>query len=334
MPEVHRGMADNFGSSIKSALIFGGSGQDGAWLSKLLITKGYRVTIATRSHDFRFPNLFECGVLEDVNAVQVDYANFEEVAAAVSVCAPSEIYNLAGQSSVGLSFNEPAQTLTSIISSTQNILEAIRVVDPNVRFYNAGSSEIFGNSDGRNLSESSPIQPRSPYGAAKAASLQMVSVYRQCFNLFACTGILFNHESHLRPETYVTRKVAIGAAKISLGRETELRLGNLDVCRDWGFAPEYADAMWRMLQIEKPQDLVIGTGSAVKLSSLVRWAFNEVGLNWEDYVIIDQQLIRPTDIHKSCADPSAAASVLGWEASTTAEHMIRKMVRYEYDRLR
>ena len=217
---MQKDMTSNLSSSGRSALIFGGSGQDGAWLSQLLIEKNYRVTVATRGKDFRFPNLDKCGVLEQINPIRVDYRNPEEVKEAIRLCMPSEIYNLAGQSSVGRSFEEPAETLTSIVSVIGNILEAIRVIDPSIRLYNAGSSEIFGNSDGGKLNEHSPLNARSPYGAAKAASLHMVGAYRQCFDLFACTGILFNHESYLRPETYVTRKIAIGAAKISL-RQTE-----------------------------------------------------------------------------------------------------------------
>jgi GDPmannose 4,6-dehydratase len=242
---------------------------------------------------------------------------------------PDEIYNLAGQSSVSLSFQQPVETLESIGTGTLNLLEAIRFIDSPVRFYNAGSSECFGDTGGEAASEKTPFRPRSPYAVAKAAAFWEVANYREAYGLYACSGILYNHESPLRPPRFVTRKVVAAAARIAAGSGETLRLGNLDVERDWGWAPEYVEAMWLMLQQDKPDDYVIATGEYNSLSGFVERAFKEVGLDWKDHVVQDSSFFRPTDLKRGLGDPSHAAEQLGWKAKYRMKDVVRMMIEAE-----
>jgi len=241
---------------------------------------------------------------------------------------PDEIYNLAGQSSVGLSFEQPVETLESITIGTLNLLEAIRFTDRPIRFYNAGSGECFGDTSVP-ADETTAFRPRSPYAVAKAAAHWEVANYREAYNLFACTGILFNHESPLRPKRFVARKIVSAACRISGGSGERLRLGDISIQRDWGWAPEYVEAMWQMLQRDAPESFVIATGKSWTLEQFVAHAFTEVGLDWREHVDIDRSLFRPADITFSAANPRGAADGLGWTASYAMPDVVRMMVEAE-----
>ena len=245
---------------------------------------------------------------------------------------PDEIYNLAGQSSVGLSFQQPVETLESIGMGTLNLLEAIRFRARPVRLYNAGSSECFGDTLGGPATEATAFQPRSPYAVAKATAFWEVANYRDAYGIFACSGILFNHESPLRPERFVTKKVVASAVRIVRGSGERLRLGDLSVQRDWGWAPEYVEAMWRMMQLDAPQDLVIATGETRSLQTFVALAFERLGLDWRNHVDADETLRRPSDIRVGRADPSKAAAVLGWRATLRMNDVVARMVDAEQAR--
>jgi GDPmannose 4,6-dehydratase len=252
--------------------------------------------------------------------------DFRSVLQTLNRVVPDEVYNLAGQSSVGLSFDQPVETVESITIGTLNLLEAIRFTGRNIRLYNAGSSECFGNSGAMACSETSPFRPRSPYAVAKAAAFWQVSNYREAYGLHACSGILFNHESPLRPERFVTQKVVRAAKRIASGSPERLVLGNLSISRDWGWAPEYVDAMWRMLQLDVPSDFVIATGQSYSLEEFVAQAFAVAGLDWRDHVDTDAALFRPTDIQTSRADPSRAADILGWRAGIRMPELAQRMM--------
>lgn len=312
------------------SLIIGGSGQDGAYLARFLLSKGYSVWISSRSgENHSFSNLFTLGINDKVNIIKLDTLNFEAVKNSLDLVKPNEIYNLAGQSSVGLSFNKPVETIQSISIGTLNILEAIRLSKLNTRFYNAGSSEIFGDTHGFHADELTPFRPLSPYGSAKASATFDVCVYRESYGLFACTGILFNHESPLRPEGYVTKKIVKSACRISKGSDEKLSLGNIDIVRDWGYAAEYVEQMWAMLQLDKPEDFIIGTGQSRTLASLVRESFAYFDLDWNDYITIDSNLFRASDIKVSAANPEKAEKILGWSAKNDAIDVIKIMLESE-----
>ena len=313
----------------KRALIFGVSGQDGAYLSKLLLEKNYEVYGGSRdAQNSSFKNLKEFKILDYVNCISVTLTDFRSVLQTIIDIKPNEIYNLAGQSSVALSFNQPVETMESIITGTLNILEAIRFSREPIKFYNAGSSECFGNAINA-VDEQTPFRPRSPYGVAKATAFWQVSNYREAYNLFACTGILFNHESPLRNERFVTRKIISTAYKISNGFNIKLNLGNIDIYRDWGWAEEYVYAMWLMLQQNTPDDFVIATGKTTSLKDFIKITFNLLGLNWEDHVKVDEGLIRPTDISVGLANPEKAKRLLNWEAKIGIEEVIKLMLEHE-----
>jgi GDPmannose 4,6-dehydratase len=269
------------------------------------------------------------GIRDRVKLYSMAVNDFRSVIQTMVKVQPDEIYNLAGQSSVGLSFEQPVETLESISVGTLNILEAIRFINAPVRFYNAGSSECFGNTNGQAANESNLFQPRSPYAVAKATAFWEVANYREAYNLFACTGILFNHESPLRPERFVTRKIVNSACRIAAGSSEKLHLGNISIARDWGWAPEYVDAMWRMLQQKEPDDFVIATGETNTLEDFVAEAFNCVGLDWRMYVISDTSLLRPSEIMISCGDPSKASESFGWKATYKMRDVVRMMVDAE-----
>jgi GDPmannose 4,6-dehydratase len=314
---------------MKKALICGVTGQDGAYLSKLLVDKGYEVYGASRdAQAASFANLAATGVRERVRTTSVNVTDFRSVLQALERIRPDEVYNLAGQSSVGLSFEQPVETLESVSLGTLNLLEAIRFTGRPIRFYNAGSGECYGNCDAP-ANELTPFRPRSPYAVAKAAAFWEVANYREAYGLFACTGILFNHESPLRPERFVTRKIVAAAARIARGSREKLRLGNVRIQRDWGWAPDYVDAMWRMLQQPAPEDFVVATGVSHSLEHFVDFAFREAGLQWRDHVVTDESLYRPTDLDYGRADPAKAAKVLGWTARHGLEDVVRMMIGAE-----
>ena len=313
----------------KSALIFGVSGQDGALLARLLHERGYSVHGASRDAQVAdFHNLDRVGVRGHVRLHSAVTTDFRSVLQVLSRVAPDEVYLLAGQSSVGLSFEQPVETLESISLGTLNLLEAVRFLGLPVRMYNAGSGECFGESP-EAADEQTAFRPRSPYAVAKSSAHWMVANYREAYGLFACTGILFNHESPLRPARFVTRKVVSAACRIAGGSGERLRLGNVEIERDWGWAPEYVRAMWLMLQQDRPADYVIASGRAHSLQHFVELAFAEVGLDWRDHVEVDESLRRPTDIAHSRGQPAKAAKELGWQASLGIGDVIRQMVRAE-----
>lgn len=312
------------------ALICGVSGQDGAYLARLLLERGYRVAGTSRDAQMSgFGNLDRLGIRGQVELASMAINDFRSVLQVLAKVQPSEVYNLAGQSSVGLSFEQPVETLESISVGTLNILEGIRFLNPEIRLYNAGSGESFGDAGGEAANENTPFRPRSPYAVAKATAFWEVANYREAYGLFACSGILFNHESSLRPERFVTQKLVKAACRIASGSGERLRLGNLDVHRDWGWAPEYVEAMWRMLQLDSPLDFVIATGETNPLSAFVEEVFAAAGLHWQDHVDIDPALMRPTELRISRADPSLSQRLLGWRAETKMAEVARLMVRAE-----
>lgn len=314
----------------KKALICGISGQDGAYLAQLLLKKGYDVHGTTRGTDnSNFGNLRQLGVCEKITTHFMDTKDLTSVQGVLGEVLPNEVYNLAGESSVGLSFERPAEALMSISIGTFNLLEAIRFIEQPVKFYNAGSSECFGGADGVSCDELTPFRPRSPYAVAKSSAFWSVANYREAYHLFACTGILFNHESPLRPERFVTQKIIKTACRIAAGSDEKLHLGNITIARDWGWAPEYVEAMWLMLQQRKPNDYVIATGETHTLEELVSEAFRCLDLDWQEHVLADQSLLRPLDIAISKANPRVASEVLGWRAKYRMKDVIRMMIEEE-----
>ena len=282
----------------KTALICGISGQDGGYLAQLLLSKNYKVWGTSRDAEgSTFENLKTLGIKDDINVISMVPEDFRSVFMAIKHSNPDEVYYLAGQSSVGLSFEQPAETIQSAVIGTLNMLEAIRMADKEIRLYHAGSSECFGDTQGHPANEQTPFNPRSPYAVAKASAYWLVNNYREAYHLYACTGILFNHESHLRPARFVTQKIISTAKRIAAGSAEKLTLGRMDISRDWGWAPEYVDAMWRMLQLDKPEDFVIATGESLTLEEFVAHTFKVLGLDWREHVIQDQAFFRPADIN-------------------------------------
>ncbi|MHB1688300.1 MAG: GDP-mannose 4,6-dehydratase [Ignavibacteriaceae bacterium] len=317
---------------MKKALICGISGQDGAYLAKFLLSKGYEVWGTSRDAQISsFHNLVKLGILNRVHLESVSLTDFRSVLQALVKVQPDEVYNLAGQSSVGLSFDQPVETLDSISVATLNLLEAIRFVSRPIRFYNAGSSECFGDTNEIPADETTPFRPRSPYAVAKAAAFWEVANYREAYGLFACSGILFNHESPLRPQRFVTKKIVATACRIAEGSKEKLRLGNLAIKRDWGWAPEYVEAMWLMLQQEQPDDYVIATGESNSLEEFVGAAFANVGLDWRDHTVIEPTLFRPLDLNVSKGNPAKARQKLGWEAQCKMKDIVELMVKAEIE---
>jgi GDPmannose 4,6-dehydratase len=311
----------------KKALIVGVSGQDGAYLAQFLLARGYEVYGTARdAQTSHFQNLVRLGIRDRVQTESMAPNDFRSVLQTLVKVNPTELYNLAGQSSVGLSFQQPVETLESITIGTLNLLEAIRFLNRPVRFYNAGSGECFGETGDKPADEATPFRPRSPYALAKAAAFWEVANYRDAYGLFACSGILFNHESPLRPERFVTRKIVATACRIAAGSGEKLTLGNMDIARDWGWAPEYVAAMWRMLQQDCPDDYVIATGRTHTLQEFTTQAFACVGLDWSAYVTIDPSLYRPSDLAVSRGNPTKASSVLGWSASYGMADVVRMMM--------
>ena len=320
--------------SRRKALICGISGQDGSYLADLLLRKNYEVIGTSRdAQTASFANLAYLGIQDRVKLESMATHDFRSVLQVLRKVQPDEIYNLSGQSSVGLSFEQPVETLDSIVTGTLNLLEVVRMLDRPVRFYNAGSSECFGNTGAEGATEESPFRPRSPYAVAKAAMFWLVANYREAYGLHASTGILFNHESPIRPTRFVTRKIVAAACRISRGATEKLTLGNLKIFRDWGWAPEYVDAMWRMLQRDRAEDFVIATGESHALEEFVAAAFAEVGLDWREHTSVSDAFFRPTDIETGCGNASKARDLLGWQATTRMKGVVSKLVRAELARL-
>src|SRR5215813_5524833 len=314
---------------MKRALIIGISGQDGAYLSKLLLDKGYEVYGASRDAEISaFPALRYLGTFEKVTLTSMSLVDFRSILQVLTRTQPDEVYNLAGQTSVGLSFQQPVETIESIAVGTLNLLEALRFLGRPIRFYNAGSVECFGDTPNV-IDENSPLRPVSPYGVAKTTAFWEVANYRRAYGLFACSGMLSNHESPLRPERFVTRKIVAAACRIARGSSETLSLGNIEILRDWGWAPEYVTAMWLMLQRDQPEDYVIGTGMSYTLREFLEHTFKNLGLDWQAHTQIRSEIQRPLDILQSRIDPSKARIELGWQAEFTMPDVVRMMVTHE-----
>ncbi|MCA9079196.1 MAG: GDP-mannose 4,6-dehydratase [Planctomycetaceae bacterium] len=311
----------------RTALILGVSGQDGAYLAQHLLREGYAVHGTSRDATVNsFANLTRLGIREEVTLHSVTLTDFRSALQTLTRIAPDEVYNLAGQSSVGLSFAQPVETLDSIARGTLNLLETIRFTGAPIRFYNACSTECFGDTGDSIANELSPFRPRSPYAVAKATSFWEVANYRESYDLFACSGILSNHDSPLRPERFVTQKIVASACRIAAGRQQELTLGNLDISRDWGWAPDYVVAMHSMLQQPTADDYVVATGQSHTLEEFVAAAFEAVNLTWRDYVRIDPDLFRPSDIARCQVSAEKAERVLGWHAQHHMPQVVELMV--------
>ncbi len=319
---------------MKKALICGISGQDGSYLAQLLLSKGYDVYGSSRdAQAASFKNLTRLGIRNQVKVESVSLTDFRSVIQALAKIQPDEVYNLAGQSSVGLSFEQPVETLESMSFGVLNLLEAIRFTGRPIRLYNSGSSECFGDTNGQVADENTPFRPRSPYAVAKATAFWEVANYREAYGLFACSGICFNHESPLRPERYVTMKIVAAACRIAAGSEEKLRLGNIKIARDWGWAPEYVAAMWRMLQEEIPDDFIIATGETHTLGEFLSLVFSGVDLDWSEHVVLDPVLMRPSELLVSGANTLKAQSQLGWKAKFVMKDVVRMMIKSETLRL-
>lgn len=318
---------------VRRALITGVTGQDGAYLARFLLEKNYDVTglLARRSTDTLW-RLRELGIVDEVRLVDGDLIDLSSLNHAMKLVRPDEVYNLAAQSFVKTSWSQPLLTAQITGLGAMHVLEAIRLFDPQIRFYQASTSEMFGLVRQDRQSESTPFHPRSPYGVAKLFAHWATVNYRESFGLYAASGILFNHESPLRGVEFVTRKVTMAAARIKVGKQRDLRLGNIDAKRDWGFAGDYVDAMWRMLQQETPDDYVIATGVSSSVREVCRLAFRCVDLDYNDYVVIDPNLFRPADVDVLLGDPSKAQTCLGWTAKTTLEDLIAMMVEADLRR--
>lgn len=314
-------------SDRNRALICGISGQDGAYLAQLLLGKGYEVFGTSRDMNTRdFGGLGALGLQARVQLVSMSIVDFRSVLQVLQKVQPTEVYNLSGQTSVGLSFDQPVETFESISVGTLNLLEAIRFHQPGIRLYNAGSGECFGDTGTRPADESTRLSPSSPYAVAKSAAYWTVATYRQAYGLYAVTGLLFNHESPLRPQRFVTQKIVSAAVRIAAGSRERLALGNMSIVRDWGWAPEYVDAMWRMLQQESPEDFVVATGRSFSLEDFTATAFREVGLDWRAHVDVDPKLLRPYDHPAAHANPARAGQRLGWQARYAMPDVVRMMV--------
>jgi len=314
-------------SKNKSALICGISGQDGSYLAQFLIKKDYTVIGTSRDHRLgSFQNLKILAIDKRLSLITLDPKDFHNVLTVLKKFKPDEIYYLAGQSSVGLSFDLPGETLESITMGTLNMLEACRMLDYPVRFYHAGSSECFGETGGKPADEDTPFSPKSPYAIAKASAFWLVKNYRDSYNLFASTGICFNHESPLRPERFVTQKIISSAKRIAAGSNEKLEMGNIKISRDWGWAPEYVEAMWLMLQQKNPIDYVIGTGESHTLTEFIENAFLIKNLDWKDYVFVDEKKNRPNDILYNASNPSLIRDNIGWVAKTTFYDVIKRLI--------
>ena len=311
----------------RKALICGIAGQDGSYLAKFLLEKGYSVCGTSRDAQVSsFTNLEKLNIREDVKLLSMAPIDFRSVLNILDRVKPDEVYYLAGQSSVGLSFDQPVETLESISSGILNLMEAIRFLNTDIRLYNASSSECFGDTGSQPADELRPFRPRSPYAVAKGTAHWLVANYRESYGLFACSGILFNHESSLRPQRFVTKKIVETAKRIAKGSGEKLNLGNTDIIRDWGWAPEYVEAMWLMLQQDVPDDFIIATGESNSLETFISLVFRELGLDWRKHIDISPDLFRPTDLHESRANPHKAFKILGWKAQYHLDDIVKFLI--------
>ncbi|WGU93806.1 GDP-mannose 4,6-dehydratase [Paenibacillus dendritiformis] len=316
----------------KRALITGITGQDGSYLAELLLEMGYKVFGLRRRTSVPIMENIE-HIKNEIEFVDGDLLDASSLLQAVKVANPDEVYNLAAQSFVGTSWIQPGLTGQVTALGVTNMLEAVRLVKPEARFYQASSSEMFGKVVETPQKETTPFYPRSPYGVAKVYGHWITVNYRESFNMFACSGILFNHESPRRGVEFVTRKVTDAVARIKLGLQSELRMGNLDAKRDWGFAGDYVKAMWLMLQQDTPDDYVISTGETHTVQELVEIAFGHAGLDWEDYVVVDPKFVRPAEVDLLLGDCTKAKKKLGWKLEVGFEQLIKMMVEEDLDRL-
>lgn len=316
---------------MPTALITGITGQDGSYLAELLLAKGYRVIgVARRSSTVTNERIEH--LLDDITIVQGDLHDQGSLLSLIEEYRPSEVYNLAAQSFVPTSWNQPALTGEITALGVTRILEAIRFVNPRIRFYQASSSEMFGRVLEVPQREETPFYPRSPYGVAKVYGHWITVNYRESFGMFASSGILFNHESPRRGLEFVTRKISNGVARIKFGNAKELRLGNLEAQRDWGFAGDYVEAMWRMLQQDEPGSFVIGMGETHSVREFCEIAFGHVGLDYNDYVVQDERFYRPAEVDLLISDPSRARAILGWEPSVGFKELVIMMVDADLER--
>jgi GDPmannose 4,6-dehydratase len=318
---------------VKRALITGIGGQDGSYLAELLLARGYHVIGLVRPGSPSYENL--AGVADAVELQEADLLHQTSLAQALRAAAPDEVYNLAAPSFVPASWEQPVQTAEFAAVGATSLLEAIRTVDPGIRFYQASSSEIFGEPSETPQTEHTPLAPVTPYGVAKAYAHYIVHSYRRLYGVFACSGILYNHESPRRPLKYLPRKVAHGAAAISLGLQEELVLGDLDATRDWGYADDYVRAMWLMLQQDEPGDFIVASGESHSVRELVEVAFAHVGLDWEQHVRVDRALERgAAELHRLVGNPAKAHAELGWSPRLDFTQLVHLLVDADVQRLR
>jgi len=318
---------------MKKALITGVTGQDGSYLAEMLLEKGYEVYgLRRRTSTPNYENVEH--IKDQINWIDGDLTDLASLIHAVQIAQPDEVYNLAAQSFVATSWPQPIATGEITAMGVTNMLEAVRIVKSNARFYQASSSEMFGKVVETPQKETTPFYPRSPYGVAKVYGHWITVNYRESYNMFACSGILFNHESPRRGLEFVTRKVTDAVARIKLGLATELRMGNLDAKRDWGFAGDYVKAMWLMLQQDEPDDYVISTGETHTVQELVEIAFDYVGLNWQDYVVIDEKFVRPAEVDLLLGDCNKAMKKLGWKQEVNFKQLIEMMVSSDLEKLK
>ena len=319
----------------KNALITGITGQDGAYLAKFLIEKGYNVYgfLARRGSDTLW-RLRYLNILDEVKIIDGDLLDLSSLIRALETSKAEEVYNLAAQSFVGTSWQQPVLTTQVTGFSVVNVLEAIRIVNNKIKFYQASTSEMFGKTSETIQCEDTVFHPRSPYGVAKMFGHYITINYRESFNIFGCAGILFNHESPIRGIEFVTRKVTDAVARIKYGKQKKLYLGNIDAQRDWGYAKDYVEAMWLMLQQDKPDDYVVATGKTFSVREMCETAFSYVGLNYKDYVEIDPKLYRPAEVERLLGNPKKAKEKLGWEAKTSMKELIELMVEADLERVK
>ncbi|MBM7622074.1 GDPmannose 4,6-dehydratase [Bacillus tianshenii] len=313
---------------MKKAFITGITGQDGSYLAELLLSEGYEIYALRRRSSVQKNENIE-HIMSRIKFISGDLMDLPSLIEAIKIAKPDEVYNLAAQSFVGESWVQPIYTSQVTALGVTNLLEAIRLVKPDARFYQASSSEMFGKVVEIPQTEKTPFYPRSPYGVSKLYGHWITINYRESFNMYTCSGILFNHESPRRGHEFVTRKIANAVAKIKLGIQKDLPLGNLDAKRDWGFAGDYVKAMWLMLQQDKPEDYVIATGETHSVKEFLSVAFRHVGLNWEDYVVIDPTLYRPAEVNLLLGDCKKAKQELGWQTTVSFEQLVEMMVESE-----
>jgi len=317
-----------------NALILGVTGQDGAYLAQLLLEKGYTVYGTSRDvagKQRTNPKLL--GIDEKINYLTCDITDYKSILTTLQSSQPDEIYNLAGQSSVGISYELPFETIRSFTLGVLNIMEGMRFLNLDARLFNASSGECFGETGDQLANEKTAFAPKSPYAVAKASAYWSVINYRQSYNIYACSGILFSHESVIRNPNFVSKKIATAACQIAAGERDKLVLGNLNIKRDWGWAPEYVEAIWLMLQQDTPQDFILATGKPYTLEDFVRLSFEAVNLDYKDYLEVSNQFVRPNDISCSAGSPELAKSALGWQAKSRLPEITKMMVGAELNKV-